>query len=285
MRKGRQSQIFDTVTTPGLSNYLSQVEAIEEIVNCIRKTKIPNLYSMPAGTIPPNPSELLVSSKMTKVLEKFKQAFDMIIIDGTPCELVTDSVILSRIVDSTILVTAYKVTKKDALRRTIKNIKNVQGTVAGVIINKMPISGKKYEKKYYYYGEDKKQEPKEALKKEKIEPKIEEKEVDKPIEKPKSIKKQTKETTTKKVTKAPTKTQTKTPKQEQVKTQKPIQTKTKTTQNKKTTSTKTKTRKSAKEIDMKRLEKIAKERTDDILKQMNQYLEKEKGKKEGEKND
>lgn len=244
---------------------------------------------MPAGTIPPNPSELLVSSQMTKILDKFRQAFDIIIIDGTPCELVTDAVILSSIVDSTILVTAYKETKKDALKRVIKNIKNVHGTIAGVVINKMPISGKKYEKKYYYYGEDKKQEEKEPFKKEKIEPKIERKEVAKTIEKPKSIKKQTQVATTKKATKTSSKTQDEPKKQELVenesKTKKQTQTKTKTKQNKKTVSTKAKTRKTAKEVDMERLEKIAKERTDDILKQMNQYLEKEKGKKEGEKND
>ncbi len=160
MRKGRQYMIFDTPPTPGLSNYLSQVgmnpkqnNTSDEILDCIQKTEVPNLYLMPAGSIPPNPSELLVSSKMIKVLEKFKQAFDVVIIDGTPCELVTDAVILSRVVESTIIVTAHKVTKKDALERVIKSIQNVGGNLTGVVVNKMPISGKKYERRYYYYGE------------------------------------------------------------------------------------------------------------------------------------
>lgn len=159
MRKGRQYNIFDIPPTPGLSNYLLQIgvtkkeNIAEEIIDCIRKTEVQNLYLMPAGSIPPNPSELLVSPKMIKLLDKLKQAFDIVIIDGTPCELVTDAVILSRIVDSTIIVTAHKVTKKDALERVIKNIQNVGGNLTGVVVNKMPISGKKYEKKYYYYGE------------------------------------------------------------------------------------------------------------------------------------
>ena len=159
MRKGRQYTIFDTPPTPGLSNYLSQVgiskkeNITDEILDCIRKTEVPNLYLMPAGSIPPNPSELLVSPKMIKLLDKLKQAFDIVIIDGTPCELVTDAVILSRIVDSTIIVTAHKLTKKDALERAIKSIQNVGGKLTGVVVNKMPISGKKYKKKYYYYGE------------------------------------------------------------------------------------------------------------------------------------
>ena len=159
MRKGRQYNIFDIPPTPGLSNYLSQVgiskkeNISDEIVDCVRKTEVPNLYLMPAGTIPPNPSELLVSPKMIKLLEKFKTAFDIVIIDGTPCELVTDAVILSRIVDSTVVVTAHKVTKKDALERVIKSIQNVGGNLTGVVVNKLPISGKKYQKIYYYYGE------------------------------------------------------------------------------------------------------------------------------------
>lgn len=160
MRKGRQYTIFSTAPKPGLSNYLSQV-GIEEnknktkgIITCLQKTEVKNLYLMPAGSIPPNPSELLVSSKMTKLLEKLKKVSDIVIIDGTPCELVTDAVVLSRMVDSTIIVSAHKITKKDALERVIKNIENVGGKITGVVINKMPISGKKYEEKYYYYGKD-----------------------------------------------------------------------------------------------------------------------------------
>lgn len=159
MRKGRQYVIFGTSPKPGLSNYLSQVgmEQIKDkakgIIACLQKTEVKNLYLMPAGSIPPNPSELLVSQKMSKLLEKLKKVCDIVIIDGTPCELVTDAVVLSRMVDSTIIVTAHKITKKDGLERVIKNIENVGGKITGVVINKMPISGKKYEEKYYYYGE------------------------------------------------------------------------------------------------------------------------------------
>ena len=170
MRKGRQYGIFDIPPTPGLSNYLSEIgipkkdNVSEEIIACIRKTVVPNLYIMPAGSIPPNPSELLVSPKMLQLLEKCKQVFDIVIIDGTPCELVTDAVILSRIVDSTIIVTAHKLTKKDGLERVIKNIQNVGGNLTGVVVNKMPISGKKYEKQYYYYGESSRKIPIEPTK-------------------------------------------------------------------------------------------------------------------------
>lgn len=164
MRKGRQYILFDTIPKPGLSNYLSEIDVKEEINNSqditldLQKTEVDNLFLMPAGSVPPNPSELLVSSKMTKLLDQLKEMCDMIIIDGTPCELVTDAVVLSRIVDSTILVTAHKKTKKDVLERVIHNIENVGGKITGVVVNKIPISNKKYEQKYYYYGEETKDE-------------------------------------------------------------------------------------------------------------------------------
>ena len=144
MRKGRQYTIFGVSPRPGLSNYLSGLDVENpddiDLSQYIQKTDVENLLIMSAGNIPPNPSELLVSPQMNKLLEDLKEVCDIILIDGTPCELVTDSIILSRIVDSTVIVTAHKETKKDNLEKIIKNIQNVGGHLAGVVINKMPIS-------------------------------------------------------------------------------------------------------------------------------------------------
>lgn len=154
MRKGRQYTIFGASPRPGLSNYLSEINMAEDnnvnIINYIQKTSVENLAIITAGNIPPNPSELLVSPQMNKLLEDLKEMCDIIIVDGTPCELVTDSVILSRIVDSTVIVTAHKETKKANLDKVIKNIQNVGGHLAGIVVNKMPVSVKKYNEQYYY---------------------------------------------------------------------------------------------------------------------------------------
>ena len=160
MRKGRQYRIFEISPKPGLSNYLSETEidengkATRNAGEYVQETGVNNLYVISAGNVPPNPSELLVSPQMLKLLEDLKEICDLVIIDGTPCELVADSIILSRIVDSCIIITAHKITKKDALERVIKNIRNVGGKLAGVVINKVPVS-KGYGQKYYYYGNNK----------------------------------------------------------------------------------------------------------------------------------
>ena len=162
MRKGRQYAIFGVSPRPGLSNLLAEYDIEnnnpEQILDYVQETEVENLFVISAGNVPPNPSELLVSQEMSKILEELKQMCDIVIVDGTPCELVTDSVILSRMVDTTIVVTAHKMTKKDALQRVVKNIKNVGGNLAGVVINKVPVSAKKYGERYYYYGKDNSEE-------------------------------------------------------------------------------------------------------------------------------
>ena len=155
MRKGRIYSIFGVSPRPGLSNYLSGVdwdegEASNDLADYVQETDIENLYIIAAGNVPPNPSELLISDQMTELMEKLKELFDIIIFDGTPSQLVTDSLILTRIVDSTVIVTASKETKKEDLRRVIKNIKNVGGKIAGIVVNKLAIDAKRYEQSYYY---------------------------------------------------------------------------------------------------------------------------------------
>lgn len=154
MRKGRLATLFEVQQRPGLSNYLSGVrdnnQTTNDLQNYVKRTEIPNLFIIPAGNMPPNPSELLVTHQMANLIQELKKEFDLIIIDGTPSKLVTDAVILSRIVDSTIIVTAHNQTKKDDLVKVVKDIKNVGGHVAGVVYNKIPISSKKYSQTYYY---------------------------------------------------------------------------------------------------------------------------------------
>ena len=153
MRKGRQYRIFDVSPRPGLSNYLSGVTENDkevDLADYVQETEIENLFVIPAGNVPPNPSELLVSESMLHLLEKLKEICDIVIIDGPPTQLVTDSLILTRIADSTVIIAEGNKTKKEILRRIVANIQKVGGKIAGVVLNKMKLSSKKYEQSYYY---------------------------------------------------------------------------------------------------------------------------------------
>ncbi len=155
MRRPRQHTIFGVDMFPGLSNYLSGINLSRSrhetsIKECIYATKIDNLYMMPSGNIPPNPSELLQSRKLNALLDEIEPNFDVIIFDGAPCLLVTDSTIISRVVDATILVASQNKTKMDDLKEAKRRIDHVGGHIAGVVLNRVKVSKAKYSEKYYY---------------------------------------------------------------------------------------------------------------------------------------
>lgn len=156
MRKGRQHVMFNLKAKPGISNFLSGVVdqdfigEKEDIRNYIQETDVENLYLIPAGNVPPNPSELLVSPKMQGMIEILKKAFDIIIFDAPPCLIVADALIITRLVDFSIIVTAQNVTRIENLKRAKLAIENVGGKIAGVVLNKVQVSAKAYENSYYY---------------------------------------------------------------------------------------------------------------------------------------
>ncbi len=143
MRKGRQHKIFNILNRHGLSDCLSDLSLNNEKVNInkyTKKTNISNLYIMTSGTIPPNPSELVSSKYMRALLKALNNQYDVVICDGSPCMLVSDSIILSKMVDTTVLVVANRITKIDNLIKVKKSIEMVAGNISGAIINKVVVN-------------------------------------------------------------------------------------------------------------------------------------------------
>lgn len=161
MRKGTMHYLFDLPLTPGLSNYLSGVNLKKNssISSVLQETEVENLYVITAGDIPPNPSELLLSEKIDKLFKELEKIADIVIFDGTPSLLVTDAMILSRKVNSTIIIAEYNRTKTNNLKQVKEEIEKVGGKVAGVVLNKVPTKGRGYGYGYSYgysyrYGYD-----------------------------------------------------------------------------------------------------------------------------------
>lgn len=154
MNTGRQGKIFNIPNNLGVSNYLSNLDSngteINELINkYINETAIKNLNLITSGTKPPNSSELLALPRMAEMIKDLSIFYDVVIIDGTSALTTVDSLILTRIANSTVIVTDYKKTKKDELWRTKKDIQNVGGKISGVIINKIKenTQGKEIDKK------------------------------------------------------------------------------------------------------------------------------------------
>ena len=148
MRKGRLHKIFSLANEKGLSNLLlSNVEF--EFKHYIQKTNINNLYLLPKGVVPPNPSELLNSPKIKALLYILKDIFDYILLDGTPVNGLTDSIILTKYVDKTVIVVSAGVTKTNELDVTKRSLLSVGADIAGIIVNKTPDTHSSYYGNYY----------------------------------------------------------------------------------------------------------------------------------------
>ncbi len=152
MRRGRQHNIFELPNNKGLSNYLilSVKDSQDVLGEYIQPTAVENLYVITSGVVPPNPSELLTSTKMVSLIKMLESMADIVIFDSTPSTMVTDAMVISRYVGSTLIVATHKRTKMEVLKQIKRNIENVGGTVGGVILNKVPLNKKEYGKSYYY---------------------------------------------------------------------------------------------------------------------------------------
>lgn len=151
LRKPRVHTVFNHKRFPGFTDYFFGQASFEEI---IRKTTLNNLYYVSAGTIPPNPSEILGSNQMESFIEKLKNNFDYVIIDSPPLIAVTDSEILAQIADGTMLVVSANQTEMELLEKSVEILKRDKSSFLGVLLNNFSYRAgySSYYKYYYYYS-------------------------------------------------------------------------------------------------------------------------------------
>jgi capsular exopolysaccharide synthesis family protein len=117
----------------------------------LQSTGQKNLTVMAAGSIPPNPSELLASAAMLQILEAAKNVFRYIIIDSSPLLPVTDAAILSRQTDGALVIVNAKKTTAPQLAAALESIDAAHGKTIGLVVNKIRRSRSGYGSKYDYY--------------------------------------------------------------------------------------------------------------------------------------
>ncbi len=153
LRKGRQKKIFNVTNTrkEGLSNLLVNKEWKEKYKDFIKQTKIKNLYVIPTGPFPPNPSELLANKKFKELINLLKKEYGIIILDCPPIIGLNDAVVVSTYADTTLLVAKYKSTSINVLENSKKALDKVGARLSGVILNQVDKRANSY---YYnnYYG-------------------------------------------------------------------------------------------------------------------------------------
>jgi capsular exopolysaccharide synthesis family protein len=138
LRKPKLSEQFNISRQVGISNYLINKMQIDEI---IKGTHVKNLYLIPSGPIPPNPSELISNNKLTELLKHIETLFDYIIIDTAPVGPVTDALILSPICDVTLFVVRHDYTPKAFLKKLQLQYKNNTLKNPAIIYNGIKAKG------------------------------------------------------------------------------------------------------------------------------------------------
>jgi succinoglycan biosynthesis transport protein ExoP len=157
LRKPRIHKIFGTDNSKGLSTYLAGASDTD----IIRPTSISNLNVIPSGPIPPNPSELLSSGKMSDLLQRLNERYDIVIWDSAPLLTVTDSLILSKVLDGTIIITRAGETTYEGVSRAIKSLRDIEAHFIGIVINALEITRSDYYyHQYYSYSYGKQEAPK-----------------------------------------------------------------------------------------------------------------------------
>ncbi|MBD5069153.1 MAG: CpsD/CapB family tyrosine-protein kinase [Lactobacillus sp.] len=147
LRRPTINATFSIQNPIGLTNFLTEKNL--NINDAIYRTSVDNLYVMPSGPTPPNPSELISSKKMARLVEALDNAFDLVIYDAPPVLSVTDAQILSTKVDGTILVVRENKTEKASVKQAVKLIEHVNGEIVGVVLNDVHGVDSGY---YGYYG-------------------------------------------------------------------------------------------------------------------------------------
>jgi capsular exopolysaccharide synthesis family protein len=147
LRKPRFHQIFNLTRTKGISSYLT---GRVSLLAAIQKTALENIWVLPCGPTPPNPAELLNSTKMKDLMAEVREVFDIVLIDTPPVLAVIDPIIVSSLADAVVLVVRAGKTARKPFLNAVAELKKSNAKTIGVVFN----GGRADGQNYYYTGYD-----------------------------------------------------------------------------------------------------------------------------------
>jgi len=158
MRRPKLHNIFSVENIAGLSTFLSGNINFGE--HLIKKTYVENLDLISSGPIPPNPAELLSSSRFQELIYNLYSIYNFIIIDTPPVIGISDPLIISSYTDGVILVIRSGMTDKNAVKEARRLLLSINAKILGVVLNSIDEASIRYSHyynyyKYYYTNEDK----------------------------------------------------------------------------------------------------------------------------------
>lgn len=153
LRKPVQHKIFNIGRHGGVTNILANSDARFE--DFIRETEVKNLFLLASGPIPPNPSELLGSDRMSELITYLKDKFTYVIFDVSPVIAVTDACVLASKLDGVVLVLDTSTIRPEMAQKAKELLLKAKGQLLGVLLNRIEIQ-EDHSAYYYYYAEEQK---------------------------------------------------------------------------------------------------------------------------------
>jgi len=147
MRKGAINKLFGVNRENGLSEVILNACSVQDAT---REILAANIDFIPTGTIPPNPSELLLHERFGQLLDGLTEQYDLIIIDSPPILAVTDAVIISRLAGAALMVVKAGLHTKRELEQSIRRFSQSGIPIKGIVFNDMPQSSSRYGYGYRY---------------------------------------------------------------------------------------------------------------------------------------
>ena len=133
IRKGRIAKYFKHKSAPGLSDYLSGLVSLDEVLHHSHVND--NLYFISCGTHSPKPYELLESEKMTLLLEELRTKFDYVVIDTPPVLVVSDAMAVAPKTDGTVLICRHNLSYVSDMQRSLATLDFAKANVLGIVVN------------------------------------------------------------------------------------------------------------------------------------------------------
>ena len=148
LRNPIQHKLFELTSEEGLSSTLvSDSPSLGQIV----QTRIQGLSLFTAGSVPPNPAELLASDNMKSILTDAAAAYDVVIIDSPPTVAIADVSILAQVVDGVILVVGSGEVSREYALEAKEQLEMVEAKIIGVVLNKVNLKTKDYKYRYHFH--------------------------------------------------------------------------------------------------------------------------------------
>jgi len=135
LRRPHMEEMLDVPLTPGLTAVLIGDVTLPQAIQTV--SSVPNLSVLPAGYPPPNPSELLSGERARRLIDVLGQTYDVVVIDCPPVLPVTDSLVVARMADTTLLVTSANRTSKRSLSRAVELLHQVDAPLVGTVLNSL----------------------------------------------------------------------------------------------------------------------------------------------------